>query len=409
MRFLSYICFFLLLLSCKDDKRTLVIAGDIEDPKNEIAKTIAELLNNNSNGTIKAELKSGMIPSLDSLVNDAYQLMIVDNNITYRPDVSAIAPLFPQILHILHRKGHKPKNFNELVSGKKLYAGSSDSGSFRITKDLIKDFHIDGSTVEFVDILNLFEADVIILFTGLMSSVEFTDLQDFEFYSLDKSKRLDSEESIVNAICLRHPEFKPYVLPRLIYGDFTPKAVITISNEAVLVCRKDLDEELVYDINQSIHQNKQMFSRISPLLFQGIKEDYDVQSLSFSLHKGARNYLERNEPSIFEKNSNLIEIFLTLLLALGSGVYSLYNYRKIKRKDKIDVYYQQLIDFRLQLSKLDDDTEIEAVLTKISSMQNETIGLIVNEKLGANDSFLVFLKLCEIVSKEANDALNRND
>ena len=409
MRLLVYACFFFFLLSCKDNKSSLVIAGDIEDPKNEIAQTITHLLNENNSGTISAELKSGTSPSLDSLVNDVYQLMIVDNNIGYRPDVSAIAPLYPQILHILHRKGYRPANFSELVTGKKIYAGSPSSGSFRITQDLIQDFHVDSNNIEFVDVFNLFNADVIILFTGLMSSAEFTDLQDFEFYSFDESKTNDSEESIVDAICLRHPEFKPYVLPRLIYGDFTLKPVITISNEALLVCKKELNEELVYTISQSIHENNQMFSQISPLLFQGINEEYDIQSLSFSLHKGARNYLERNEPSLLEKNSNLIGIVLTVLFAIVSGIYSLYKYRKIQKKDKIDVYYEQLIKLRLQITKLDNETEVEAIITKISAMQNETIGLVVDEKLSANDSFLVFLKLCDIVLKEAKDALTRID
>ena len=408
MRLLFCLFFSFFLLSCKDDKSLLVIAGDIEDPKNEIAQTIALLLNDFTNDDIKAEVKSGILPSLDSLANDVYQLMIVDNNIGYRADVSAIAPLYPQILHVLHRKEYKPTNFNELVSGKKVYAGSSSSGSFRVTQDLIKDFHIEPGNVEFVDVINLFEADVIILFTGLMSSVEFMDLQDYKFYSFDASETIGSE-SIVDAICLRHPEFQPFVLPKLIYGDFTPKPVMTISNEAMLVCRNNLSEELAYSISQVIHENKQMFSRISPLLFKGINEDYDIQSLSFSLHKGARNYLERNEPSILEKNSDTIGIVFTILVTLMSGIYSLFKYRKIQKKDKIDVYYQHLLDLRSQIKELDKDSEVEAIISRINSMQDETIGLVVNEKLSANDSFLVFLKFCNIVLKEAKDVLNRID
>ena len=409
MRLLVYVGIFLFLFSCKNKASSLLVAGDIEDPKNEIALTIAQLLNDDTGGQIRAELKAGASPSLDSLVNDVYQLMIVDNNVGYRSDVSAIAPLYPQILHILHRKYYEPSSFSELVSGKKIYAGTETSGSYRIMQDLIADFHIADNKVEFVDVFNLFDADVIISFTGLMSSDEFSDLQDFKFYSLDESKTIDSDESIVDAICLRHPEFKPYVLPRRIYGDFTPQPVITLSNEALLVCKRDLDDQLVYLISQSIHENKQMFSRISPLLYQGINEDYDIQSLSMSLHKGARNYLERDEPSVLEKNSNIIGIVLTVLFALVSGIYTLYNYRKIQKKDKIDVYYEQLVNLRLQITKLEKESEIKAIITRISAMQNETIGLVVDEKLSANDSFLVYLKLCDIVLKEAKDALTRID
>lgn len=402
MRIILLLCSIFLLICCENNEKPLYVAADIEDPKNEIAKTIVRLLNENGKDNIK--LMDGIIPSIDSLESNIYQLMVVDNNLKYREDITVITPLYPQILHILHRKNYVPENFKDLVTGKKIYAGLPNSGSSIIVKDLIHDFQIDENDIEFVDVLNLFEADVIIQFCDLISFAELKDLQGFSFYSLDTLSNL-GKGSIVEAICQRYPQYEPYVLPKMVYGEFLKEPILTISNEAILVCRKDLDESLVFDIAQLIHENKQAFNDISPLLYHGISEKYDVRNLAFSLHPGARKYLERDMPTYFERNSNLIGVLLTILIALISGSFTIYNFRKIRKKNKIDKYYQQLINIRLTINCLNEEDEIKNELETIKSLQNETIALVVEEELSANDSFIVFLKLSEIVLNEGNEKL----
>lgn len=181
----------------------------------------------------------------------------------------------------------------------------------------------------------------------------------------------------------------------MVYGDFSKEPILTISNDVVLVCRKDLDELLVFDLAQLIHENKQAFNGISPLLYHGISEEYDVQNWAFSLHPGARKYLERDMPSYFERNSNLMGIAFTIMFALISGSFTFYNLRKIRKKNRIDTYYEQLVNIRLKISHLDKKDEVENEINTVKLLQNGTIGSLVEEGLSANDSFIVFLKLCE--------------
>jgi len=402
MRIFLLLCAVFSILSCDNTNEVLFVAGDVEDPKNEISKTIVDLLNKSGKSNLK--LKDGIIPSLDSLDTNAYQLMIVDNNLKYRENVASIAPLYPQILHILHRKDYAPKSFKDLVTGKKIYAGMPNSGSSIVVNDLINDFQIDKNTIEFVDVLNLFKADVIFQFSDLISSSDLKDLQDYSFYNLDSVKNL-GRGSIAEAISQRYPQYKPYILPKSVYGDLSKEPILTISNDVVLVCRKDLKQSVVYNIAQQIHENKQAFNEISPLLYNGINEDYNVQSLVFSLHSGARKYLERDKPSFFERNSNSIGIILTVIFAIVSGSFTLYNLRKISKKNKIDIYYQKLVTIRLKINSIEQKNEIQNQIAAIKLMQNETIGLVVDEELSANDSFIVFLRLSQIVLNECNDKL----
>ena len=241
--------------------------------------------------------------------------------------------------------------------------------------------------------------------------MELIDLQDYKFYSFDDPGQLGSG-SIVEAICLRYPQFQTYIIPKFAYGDFTPEPVLTVSNEAILVCRKDLGVDFVYDIAKLIHENKQVFSTISPLLFHGISENYEVQNLSFTLHPGARRYINRYAPSFFERYAEIFGVLFSILLAVGTGAFTFYNFRKSRKKDKIDVYYISLTTLRQRIPNLKKELELEMLLSEVKNMQNETIDLVVKEKLNADESFLIFFHLSQLViqeAKEAKEGLNFHD
>jgi len=83
-----------------------------------------------------------------------------------------------------------------------------------------------------------------------------------------------------------------------------------------------------------------------------------------------------------------------------SGIFTLYNYRQLRKKDIIDTYYQQLIDIRNQMDSYISQEQIVERINYIKLLQNETMDLVIREKLSANESYLVYMKLAEMVSRE---------
>jgi len=391
------------MLSCSKDNQTYSIVGDIDDPKNEITISIANLVNRELDDSLAVKLSKGSLSNLDSIEQGVYDFMVVDNFADYREDISAIVPLFPQILHILYRRKDDASSFNTLLTGKKIYAGIEGTSTRLFVNNLLNDFQVEKDSVEFVGVLDLFNADVIFSFTDLISITELIDIQDYKLYSFDDPKHIGTG-TIAEGICLRYPQFQTFIIPRLTYGDYTPEAVLTVSNDAILVCRKDLDTDLIYNVAKVIHENKQEFSKISPLLFHGISENYEVQNLSFTLHPGARRYLERYAPTIFEKYAEVFGVIFSIVFAVVTGGFTYYNYRKSQKKNKIDVYYVILTKLRDRVPHLTKPIEFDMLQEEIKKMQKETIDLVVREKLNADASFQIFMQLCQLVSDEAFEA-----
>ena len=397
--YLLLVLCFLTINACHQHGEKLVISGAIEEPQNEIINTLVELINGQEHQHAILDIDEMATPNIDSMIAGVYDMMIIDNNATYHKDVTVMIPLYPQILHVLHKKSIKPNSIYELFENRKVYAGMNSSSSYKLVQDLLMDFQIDKSSVELVDALGLFDAEVIVLFSELISIQELVDLYDYEFYSLDDIDQLGLGTT-AEAIAMHHPQFQPFILPSFIYGMRNKEPILTISNEAMLVCHRNLDENIVYNITKVIHENKQALFGISPLLNEAFDENYNISELMFPLHSGARNFLEREEPSWLEKYSGTIGILITLLIALMSGIFTLYNYRQLRKKDIIDTYYQQLLDIRNQMDSYLTPEQINEKIIYIKHLQNETMDLVIREKLSANESYLVYMKLAEMVTQE---------
>jgi TRAP-type uncharacterized transport system substrate-binding protein len=389
---------FFLLAGCQTETRTYTILGNIEDPQNQIAVTIASILNGQLTDSVKVISGVGSLANLDSLELGKADFGIVDNYSRFSDKVSAVLPLYPQLLHILYRKEMSPKSLRELFGLGKIFAGIEGSGTRRFVYELMNDLGIERTKCRFVDVYDFFEADVIFAFTDLLTREELRDLEGYHLYSIDEIASL-GKGSLAEGICTRHPQFEPYVIARDLYGSFTKQAILTIKVDAILVCRADLDAAIVYNTMQMLTENSQDMKNINPLLYE-FSSDFDPRKLSFSLHSGSRKYLDRNEPSIIERYAELIGVVVTILVALASTLYTLTRWQLQKKKNKIDVYYQRIITIRKRAQIAEDLEGLSTLKTELQNTQEETIDLVTREKLLADDSFVIFLNLSKVVSDE---------
>lgn len=398
-----YFIFILFLLSgCQKQSRNYSILGNIEDPQNQIARTIASVLTRQLNDSVEVIRGVGSLANLDSLELGKADFGIVDNYSRFSDKVSAVVPLYPQLLHILYRKDKSPKSLHELFSLGKMFAGIEGSGTKRFVEELMHDIGIDKSECAFVDVYDFFEADVIFAFTDLLTQEELRDLEGYHLYSIDEVANLGNG-SLVESICTRHPQFEPYIIPRDLYGSFTERAILTLKVDAILVCRSDLDPTFVYRTIQALSENNQDLKNINPLLYE-FSSDFDPRKLSFALHSGSRDYLDRHAPSFYERYAELVGVIVTLMVALASTLYTIRKWQLQKKKNKIDVYYQRLLTIRKKIQVAENAEALLALKVELQTTQEEAIDLVTNEKLMADDSFAIFLNL----SKMVNDEIEKN-
>jgi TRAP-type uncharacterized transport system substrate-binding protein len=394
-----YLVFFIFFFTgCHKQPDNYTILGNIEEPQNQIALTISSVLNRHLDDSVVFINGVGSLANLDSLESGKADFGIVDNYSRFSDKVSSVLPIYPQLLHILYRKEMSPQSLRELFTMGKIFAGIEGSGTKRFVDELMRDAGIEKSACTFVDEYDFFEADVIFAFTDLLTQEELRDLEGYHLYSIDEVDNL-GKGSLVEGICTRHPQFEPYVIARNLYGSFTERAILTLKVDAVLVCRSDLDPTFVYNTIQTLSENSQDLKNINPLLYQ-FSSDFDQRKLSFTLHAGSREYLDRNTPSIFERYAELIGVIVTLLVTLASTVYTIRKWQLQKKKNKIDVYYQRLISIRQKIQSAQHADVLVALRAELQAAQEDTIDLVTKEKLLADDSFVIFLNLSKIVSDE---------
>jgi TRAP-type uncharacterized transport system substrate-binding protein len=393
-----------LLTGCTTKRSSYTILGNIEDPQNQIAVTIADVLNQHMNDSIRVISGVGSLANLDSLEAGKADFGIVDNYSRFSDKVTSVLPLYPQVLHILYRASKEPHSLHELFSNGKIFAGIEGSGTFQFVHELMDDLGVDPGKCTFVDVYNYFEADVIFSFTDLLTLEELRDLKGYRLYSIDDVGNL-GRGSLAEGICTRHPQFEPYVIARDLYGAFTEKAILTIKVDAVLVCREELSEKYVYQVIQTLLENNQDLKSINPLLYY-FSTDYDPRRLNFAIHPGSDNFLKRHEPSFFERYAELMGVVVTIMVALASTLYTISQWQRQRKKNKIDVYYQRIMALRKETHTSYTASSLQELKTKLEQIQEETIDLVTREKLMADDSFVIFLNLSKIVSEEIQTKLN---
>ncbi len=391
----------MLFFQCSTDQKTYRIAGTVEEPQHEIIRTITDILNQSLRDSIHIKSSIGMAASLDSLEAGLVDFAIVDNLSDLTDNVRTIIPLYPQILHVLHRRSESYETIESLLVNNKIYAGAKGSGTYRFVRSLMRQYGLSARRVTFVSDLELFEADVIFSFTDLLSNDELRDLSDYELFSFDDVENY-GKGSLVEGLCTIYPQFEPYILAKDVYGDYTKKPILTLRVGAVLVGNAQLPKEVVYDIVQALDENKQRINNINPLLydFSGV---FDPANLNYKLHEGSRNYLNRYEPSFLEKYAEVFSVIISIFVALASAFFTITSWQRTKKKNKIDVYYQKIVRIRAEVEHLTDPPSANKLIKAIKNIQEETIELVVREKLLADETFSIFLNLSKLVTEEIKE------
>lgn len=394
-----------LLVGCGGQQKQLRISADYQEPQNYLSNQIAAILNENT--AYNFVLTNGILTSsgLDSIKSGAIDFSVVDNYTIVSDDIRSIMPLYPQILHVLHRRDQTYSTVEDLIKGNKVYAGAPGSGTYRFLTELMRDYGIRSGEVTLLSDHELFDADVLFTFTDLLGNDELRDLSGYKLFSFDDVESL-GKGSLVEGICTRYPQFSPFVIAKDVYGDYTEEAILTLEIEAVLVTHMNLDRELVYDVIKALDENKQEINTINPL-FHDFSGNFDPDILNIKLHQGARDYLERYEPTFLEKYAEVFSVIISIFVALASTVYSVSRWQKSRKKDKIDVYYKKLLAIRAQIGALACSTDGDALLEEVKAIQEETVGLVVHEKLMADESFSIFLNLSKIITEEIMDSCKR--
>ena len=255
-------------------------------------------------------------------------------------------------------------------------------------QDMFEFLELDPKKLDITN--NVFDTEVLVGFTDIVRLKDLATLQGFKLFSMDKVENL-GKGSIVDAISLRFPQVRPFVIPETSYRDITDKPIVTVETDGLLIVRSGLRENFVYDLTRTIFNEKQDFINLSPLIFKGLDEQFDRTKLSFPLHEGARVFLDRDEPSFVDRYAELGGVLLSIIIAIASALVSLSRWQRQKKKDRVDIFYKDLMEIK-NAAIASSAAGVEKI-KEIQQSQNKAFDMLINEELEANESFRIYMEL----------------
>jgi len=206
--------------------------------------------------------------------------------------------------------------------------------------------------------------------------------------------------SVIDAATLLNPQFRPFIIPIGTYGTLTPEPVLTLAVDRLLVARRDLDSTVVYDLVTGLVSLRPALAALRPGLFQDISGEFDPSSSTFIIHPGAQAYAQRNAPTIYERYSGIAEVAVTILIALFSATFAGVRIYRMRRKNRIDTFYSDVIAIRNSIDETSTEEDRREKTDEIRALQTTAFELLVDEKLAADESFRIFITLSNDVLQQ---------
>lgn len=393
-----------LAISCNPVLTTYTFIYNNEGPNRAIAMNMERLLEETFYN-VDIQLIEGVNTNanLDSLRLNKMDMGLIENYVPYTPGVNSVFSVYSEVLHVFYRKELNPENFQDLITNHSIYMGPEMSPSYNLCMDLFTFYDIDPGDVNVT--FSLVKSDVVIILTNLLSKDELIGFRDYTLFSFDEVDAYMNGSSEVDAIALKYPRLEPFVIPRNTYWNFTGDPIVTLSIEIVMMVSSRMGQVPVTDLTKTMLQNRQIFAPLDPLLYNGLSESFDRSKLNIPLHEGARVYLDRDEPSFIERYAELGGVILSILIAVTSGIISLTKWQAQKKKDKIDEFYEDLLNVKNQIVKLKDISVVMQKIRDIQSAQNKAFEMLISEELVANDSFRIYMELSKETITELRNKL----
>jgi TRAP transporter TAXI family solute receptor len=359
-----------------------------------LGTAIADVLNERLPGVRASVLETaGSLDNIRRLEAREVEAALVQNDTPGGSGVRSIAPLYEEVLHIIvPREG--PIQGIEDLRGKRVSIGPAGSGTEGIARIVFAHFGLSDVDERHLALsaaaaaFERSEIDAIFALTGLRAPAIAGLLArtGARLLSLGDPERLGSP---IEALRIDAPYLLSAVIPQATYGRTPPAPVGTLGVQALFVVREDLPENLVHAITQAIFEEKVRLAEREKVVAR-LSEHFDPGEIRFPLHSGAVRYYKREGPAFIQQWAETISLGITVLVLLGSGIFTMREALRRWKKNRIDVYYLEIRDIGNRIRAARSVEELLALKEKLGSLRLQAFEELVAERLEANESFTIF-------------------
>jgi len=402
-RYLSLLACILLLASCSTKQNLIVLTDQREAPQNTTVAALSKALEpmeiSLRENIVNANLERSLLQRVN---NGEADMAIVKNDIRADESLSnirTIMPLFPDVFIMLYRNQDN-KTAKSLLAGGRVFMIIDKDEERPIMERFIKSLHCTPQHVTYVyheKAENALaqaadQADVILMLSSLNNPHLATLLNDngaFQLYNPDP------DGSKVEGFHLQYPPAMSYTIPTGIFDGFPESPIRTFALYDVLVCNKNMEPETVYDINEYIHNARARLTQDN-FEFATLQDEFNPQMFAFPVHTGTSAYLNRNQPSFWERYAEVVGLGASIIAVIAGAISRYYSRWRQRRKDRIDEYYLRVMTLGDKAHQTGITSEqLEKMLVELQNIRTHAFKLLVAERIAADDAFIIFQLLLQ--------------
>ena len=376
-------------------QRIVIATGTEGGVWEKLGKELKEILTEHIPG-LEVELRkpAGSETSAALLGFHEVQLAFVQNDTQGGTNLRTIAPLYEEFLQIVVRDTPETR-FEDISELRGVVAaiGLSGSGTMSVSRAVLDHLALtdvvteDEGAEKAVESFAEGHCHAVFVVAGLAN--EWVP----ELLRQDQARLLPlgdhrTEGSTIDGLCVSNPYFNRAVIPQRSFGTRPERPVGTISVTALLLCRDDLDRDLVRELTRLLFEHKDELARIQPEIARW-SESFDPARLRYPMHEGAFAWYHRKDPSFFVRYADLMSLVLTILLAAGSALLAARQWVRRRQKNRIDVYYIQIE----QIARRTPNATREELMDKqrqLERVRRHAFHDLVRERVLADESFRIF-------------------
>jgi len=422
MRWLSIIGICLLLMTaqgCRSRKSLVVLTDQPSAPGQAVIPVLSNALS-----SIGLRLEERLVQAnsereiLEQVQQGKADMAIVKNDFNVNDSLSGlvtVTPLFPDAFLLMGSSRVADQPLNKMLENARLCIVVNKNEERLLVEHFLETMHVKPRHVTVVSSVTQADAlwwaashaDVIATFSSINNPRIEQILDEKAFRLIDPQVRTGGSQD-VDGFCVRYPQAVPFVIPRGIYRGFPDRPVRTFAIYDVLVCSRHLEPELVYDMCAAIFSSSARLAQEN-FEFGLLQDNFNDHNFVFPLHEGSVSFLNRNQPSFWERYGEIIGLVGSAALFLAGGISSRYRTWKLKRKDRIDAYYVRvmLIADRAHEQGL-EESELQMLLNELLKIRHEAFKLLVDERVAANDAFIIFQLLLQSTVQYVESAIVRS-
>ncbi len=320
--------------------------------------------------------------------------------------VVGIAPLFPEPLYFIARKGkaiHSPAD----LAGKRLALGLAGSSIRTNAWTVLAHYDVPPESVRdtaehFGELATGSDVDAALVTTGWMNPIVEKLLQrdDLELIGISDPEGLAA----------RHPWFTPTTIPRGVYPGKIPvprESVRTVAVTALLTARSDASDKLVRETLEALYKSD-LRASFPAVLSAKVAKDYE----DAVMHPSVAIY--HDPSSQFKRLNQAMELLSKSKEALfGAVAFGLLVWGWIRRrreqaaaladvvqKKKLDHFIEQTLTVELEQMEVSDPEHLRVLLRRVTHIKQEAFLELTSEKVRGDQLFAIFLSQCAALSEK---------